>query len=354
MAASSAPSASPRDRIAGLDGLRAVAVLLVMADHLITTMGYGSPNGANAFVAAGYGGVCVFFVISGFLITSLLLRERRASGRIDVGNFYMRRVLRIFPVFYGYILVLVLARSTGLLHFAWIALVAPATFSRDFWGHSWVTAHFWSLSVEEQYYLFWPAMLSYLGESGALKVASTMLLAGPAIYVVVWHLGAPPLANWIVPEQFIAAGCVLALFGDRLRARVLYRALLTGWGVAFTGLLAGALILLAKGAGSTGGDLDIVALAAAACALLPFLDGCMVLSLRGGLLNWKALVWVGTLSYSLYVWQQLFFRPSGVHRLPFPFDLAAAVVAAVASSYLIERPFLRLRSRLRARVASAV
>jgi peptidoglycan/LPS O-acetylase OafA/YrhL len=150
-------------RIPSLDGIRGVAIVLVLFDHtLVSFRGYSNGSFLSEFGSAvGSLGVNVFFVLSGFLITMLLLRERAVSGRIDLRRFYVRRTQRIFPAFYIY-----LAIVGALCTFGTLAQIRPFDLAFDFlYLHNfglgvgnWYVGQTWSLDIEEQFYLVWPAI----------------------------------------------------------------------------------------------------------------------------------------------------------------------------------------------------
>ena len=174
-----------------LDGLRGVAVLLVLMVHLLTRgdANQGLRSIPFKIAEAGWIGVDLFFVLSGFLITSILLRELDAPHYFR--NFYMRRVLRIFPLYYGSLAVvfLVIPRIVAPLSpaalgvishqkYAWLYAVNLGPY--DFIG-DWVsTAHFWSLAVEEQFYLLWPLLLFF----GRSRRAAGIAIAGLTVSVL--------------------------------------------------------------------------------------------------------------------------------------------------------------------------
>jgi peptidoglycan/LPS O-acetylase OafA/YrhL len=221
--------------IATLDGLRAVAVALVMMLH------FGYLNG-------GWIGVQVFFVLSGFLITGVLLADRDAPLGAYLRRFYWRRTLRIFPLYYGYLLIL------------WIAYAAwgrPAELPRDVaalftytynftrlspeWTPSPFFTHFWSLAVEEQFYLVWPFVVHALSRRALVALSAALVAMGPLFR---WAL-ADALADgaraaddvadsvyWfpLSHADAFATGALVALLGGGLR--VARPALLTAAAIA--------------------------------------------------------------------------------------------------------------------------
>jgi peptidoglycan/LPS O-acetylase OafA/YrhL len=163
-------------------------VSLVVASHLLWHPDFASfqPIYAKWFAPLGHLGVRVFFVISGFLITGLLLRELEATSQIALGKFYFRRVLRIFPR-----LLLLPAPRFGRAG-VWVGQSDPlsaATYTVNYLPQaSWYIGHAWSLSVEEQFYLLWPAVLVALGRRRGLGVALTVVMLCPLIRLSVWYL----------------------------------------------------------------------------------------------------------------------------------------------------------------------
>src|SRR5664280_2047254 len=135
-------------RIPSLDGLRAVSIIIVVWAHARAS---SRLLGLYAFF-----GVQIFFVISGYLITSLLLREHERTGTINLRTFYYRRMLRIFPAAYVYILAVAIVFQPPLHYLAY-----AFTYTSCYAGpHGpWMLSHLWSLSVEEQFYLLWPFAL---------------------------------------------------------------------------------------------------------------------------------------------------------------------------------------------------
>jgi len=352
MATSDAAAGFPvrGDRIASLDGLRAISIGLVLFGHLLGTSGFFLSLEANKHLALGELGVRVFFVISGFLITNLLLTELAATGRIHIGRFYLRRTFRIFPPYYVFILALALAELPRWIELAPGDLVHTLTYTRNYHAtRSWNVGHTWSLSVEEQFYLLWPALLVLLGGRRAVWVAALFVLAAPLIRLGLWELTVS--AREGVGHRFetvadsIAVGCVLSGARAWLHRQPLYRRVLgSQW------------LLLAP----------VVVVLSGALAQHPRIDFFVGFTLRnvlvalcidrwvtdpsdrvGRVLNSRPFVFVGLISYSIYLWQQLFLnRYTASLSTSFPVNITLAVVAALASYYLVERPSLRLRQRV--------
>jgi len=344
-------------RIPSLDGIRAISILLVLYGHASSTRDFpvsiiGKYGGWFGDVA--HFGVLVFFVISGFLITSLLMREREATGTISLKRFYLRRVLRIFPAFYAFILVLAIAVWLSAIPLIARDFAFALTYTVNYVPNPpWWMGHLWSLSVEEQFYLLWPLTLLVLRKRRALIVAIAAIFAGPLVRVAIrewiFHVDSHSLGGMTksFPAMFdyLATGCALALLRPWLLTRTWYLRLTASRWLALTIPL----VLLTN---RMGNHTTAILLGS------PVMNVCIVLliesstrhadSLAGRFLNWKPIVFLGMVSYSLYLWQQLFLDyQSKAWMDAFPQNLVFACLAALASWFLIERPFLRLRRRLR-------
>lgn len=349
--------ASP-DRIPTLDGWRAVAICAVMVSHgfLLADSATGRAR-AISYAAGQLGGlgVALFFAISGYLITTLLLRERAEAGRISLPGFYIRRAFRILPPAYVYLTVLVILGK----RLQRGELSSAAFFFSNYWAdRSWWTQHFWSLSMEEHFYLLWPATLVLLGVAGALRGAGVAVGA-----IILWrpwslvhvHLPFPALQRTDMRlDAFLFAGALaIALHsgGGGGAADTLTRTLTSTWFriAASLALVAVSAWPLAGSARATGTLLQ--------SALLPPLLVSAVLwpgSLIYRFLESVPARWVGRISYGLYLWQQLFLVSHSASTLVaaaavFLPRLAAVFAVAAVSYYFMERRLLTYGRSLSAR-----
>ena len=301
-----------------IEGLRAVAVLLVVLAHV------GVPG-----LAGGFLGVDVFFVVSGFLITTLLRREMASSGRIDLARFYARRVVRLLPVA-TLVIVVSLAGAwlwapplrfpafagDALAAATWTMNVRLDTAGTDYFGDPAPSPfqHFWSLAVEEQFYLLWPLLVARGRLAPALMVAVT--LASFA-----WSVGGATYFGTTGRAWELGAGALLAIGATALRQR---RAL--GW-AGLAAIVTGAVVY------------DESTPFPGVAALLPVLGTVAVIAARGNpLLETAPMRWLGRMSYGWYLWHWplLLAAPAG------PIARIAAAVAAlglaVVSHHLLENP----------------
>jgi peptidoglycan/LPS O-acetylase OafA/YrhL len=332
-------------RIPSLDGLRAISILMVLYGHAVGTDGFPVRYRSLGLAEAG---VRVFFIISGFLITKLLLTELDASGRISLKAFYRRRILRIFPAFYIYWLVMLLLTVGGLLTIAWKDFAYAATYTINYvMNRPWYLGHLWSLAVEEQFYALWPLTLVLLGRRRGFWVAGSVLLIVPLLRVAQLHL--IPSHQQGITEEFhtiadcIATGCLLAGLAGWAWSHERYRRFLGSrqfW-------LAPCTIALALVLGTHPQVKWLIGIPMFNLAIALCIDRWTRFSnadIVGKFLNWRPLAFIGVLSYSLYLWQQPFFDHRGHHLWnAFPFNVTGALLMALASYYLVEKPFLALR-----------
>lgn len=333
---------STHNRIPSLDGARAVSILMVIVCHFHV--------GEKVLIDYGTLGVRIFFVISGFLITGLLLSELKSTGTISLKDFYLRRAFRILPAYYVFVIVVALLIPTGLTVAHYSDLLPALFYYSNYKQLAWSVAMTWSLSVEEQFYLLWPAALVLLGLARATRCAFAVLLIAPAFRVLShlhWWPSDPRIAFECTADA-LATGCLLAIFRDRLWSWSVYRRAIET-GLALLLLVAVLLYIVLDQPRAI--LWDVIAAPLLNVSIAVMLDRCMRFPKEGlaAVLNWKPLVWIGTISYSLYLWQQLFTH--GVD-LPLATKVGAMFALAALSYYGIERPMLGLRRSIQARLAN--
>jgi peptidoglycan/LPS O-acetylase OafA/YrhL len=341
-------SARGTQRIPGLDGLRAISILLVLVGHLAGTRHFLSLEVVSRFGDLGNLGVRVFFVISGYLITGLLLKEMVATRTITLAGFYYRRTLRIIPAFYVFLIVIGVLSGLGVLRLRPGDLLHAASYTINYhYDRAWWVGHLWSLSVEEQFYLLWPATLLLLGVRRAICCAAGLIIVAPLIRLTL--LIYFPALHDSIGESFptiadsIATGCVLAALGPRLLDRPIIRESISSKWFALMPSLAFFLNMKAGGRLAIGLFESMINLSIGLCVL-------RVSSIEVGIvsrfLNSRPATRLGVLSYSIYLWQQPFLnRHSAAMPNMFPMNIALLGVCAVVSYYFVEKPFLAYRPR---------
>jgi peptidoglycan/LPS O-acetylase OafA/YrhL len=357
---SKSPTSRPGiGRVLPLDGVRALAILAVVLYHLHV------PGFKGGFI-----GVNVFFVLSGYLITSLLLKEELQTATINLGRFWIRRILRLYPS-----LILVVAVGASLWFLignygysdlsaggaALVALTYTGNFVRAF-GHisQGVFAPSWSLAMEEQFYLVWPPILFLLLSRGlrrrtiawvlGILVVASCFLAW-AFYVQPKGVATPDI--YFSPVSNLAPlllGCVLALALTHEKARRLFASRVgqvSSW-VGFIGIFA--IMFTVSDDWKQQAHFFGITLPAVGLATALMVGGLVSRpSLVSTFLSWKPLSWFGrNVSYSLYLWHMLVMALVDplVSGLTGKFImLGASIVVAIASHYVVEQPFLRWKRR---------
>ncbi|MDW4910308.1 acyltransferase [Streptomyces sp. ADMS] len=347
-------------RVAGLDGLRTVAVVLVIVYHV-------KPD----LVPGGSVGVDVFFTLSGFVITRLLIAEYARTGGIRLRSFYKRRWLRLGPALLTMCAVtalLSLALPLPLFDGAWTAAALAAVSvvnlvrAGESGPYSDLTAplsHTWSLGVEEQFYLAWPILILLLLRHTTARRALAWV-AALCVLPLLWRIALwdPTAAHRIYngPDtraDQLLIGALLAVVLARLRADDPRLALLRRWAgrlcwpaLTLLGLIAWQIPIAEASAWNpvwyTAGFMVAAVLTATAVATLDLLPR----SWPSRLLSIGALAWVGrNLSYGMYLWHYPAIRLLSDLGVPddqlLPMGMVATVAAALTSYALVERPLLR-------------
>lgn len=344
-----------------LDGWRAIAIALVITDHAFNSSvcGAGSTTWCNA-LKIGQTGVNLFFGISGYLITSRLLRERDLTGEISRSAFYIRRAFRILPAALTYLAGVALLAACGFIVVSRRELLGSLFFYRNYLGPQagFYTTHFWSLSVEEHFYILWPSLLIALCLWVPRRAAAVTF--GSALAIAAWRQVA-------LLHSVVVTGGLDRNFNMRTDVRL--DALLLGASAALALWTSPALRRFVDSVrlGWWCCVAAIYVVVAAHFGLRPTVwEGALVPALLvwtvahpssavGRILERPVLRWVGRVSYSLYVWQQFFFPPWTMAapwpRLQrWPLAVPATLACATASYYLIERPMIKLGHQLAARV----
>ncbi len=335
-----------------LDGLRGVAILSVLIHHQLTPF----------LLQGGFLGVDLFFVLSGFLITGLLLAEFDNTKSISLKNFYMRRLLRLGPALALYLLACVVVANhtkvidlTRQLKLIFLALVYATNWRMAFGWDTALdpTAIIWSLSIEEQFYLVWPLVFfgclflrikpRYVASGLAVAIVGILvhryrLLNGGADFSRLYY-GTDTRADALL------VGCFTALLPVKNLVATPKR-----WLGILAIALAGCLIYVMMVVGFTDrflyqGGFTVIALL---CASLVFIAAYYPPRILTLALSWAPLRWLGRISYGLYLWHWLIVRNTSFYTLG-KFEpwarLALALAIASASFYLVEQPFNKLKHR---------
>jgi peptidoglycan/LPS O-acetylase OafA/YrhL len=369
-----------------LDGLRFTAFLAVYFHHMLphwpeffTGMGMteAAARGIASVVLAGSAGVDLFFCLSAYLITGLLLREREARGHVDVRAFWIRRALRIWPLYYAFVVL-----TLFVLPRLWPNVVPPVSgavsLSFLLFYNNWActilgypltpAALLWSVAIEEQFYLVWPVLLKLVSPRKLWGLFLGILVATPLVRLHLIGLERPHpgiYCNTLARLDPIALGglLALALHGREIRLSRTVRLALVVIGIGgIVGLEHHAPVYVSPPPLA----LTWTYTGIAACAALLLVAGLTSRREGGGTLARRPIVYLGRISYGLYVFHHLALRLVGLAvgryepgGLPGPGAVvtwwiggfALTLVFAAVSFHFLERPFLRLKARF-ARVAS--
>jgi peptidoglycan/LPS O-acetylase OafA/YrhL len=350
--------ANVSQRLPGLDGMRAIAVSFVLFSHVFASEGWVYRDWTFQLqrIFSGLVGVQVFFTISGFIITLLLLREKQASGTISLKQFWLRRAIRILPPALAFLLVLQVIAGMHVAPVPAETQWGSLLFYRNFMPHDpWFasmqgfTGHYWSLAVEEQFYLIWPLLVVALSMAKLRSVAwigvglsvicraCTTLLYGPGTeYWLPMNLDGFMIGALVAME--VAAG-------SHSRWRSLWR---FRWPI-----LIGALALSRLYASKHGMHVAAIQPLGVAVAAGVWIAGLIgnPAGIESRILNSRPLVALGLISYSVYLWQQLCLGPSSQWtsgKAPwlavFPQNILTALACGALSYLLIEQPCQRLKN----------
>jgi peptidoglycan/LPS O-acetylase OafA/YrhL len=295
----------------------------------------------------GQSGVDVFFVISGFLITYLLLKEFEATGTIRLKMFYLRRSFRIFPPFYAYLAVVGILWIVGLDPQDVRNFISAATYTWDYQPHAagYLLAHTWSLSLEEQFYLLWPPCLVLLGKKRSTYLALSVILLSPVSRGLTYVLAPSVRGNEGIMLHTrldtLMFGCAMALLWKEARFNRLVEKLLHPALFAFSIFYISILAPCLSARFDARYDWTIgYTLRGLLISIVLLYVVRKPISFPGRMLNLGPVRHIGIISYSLYLWQQMF---TGPHSLLFPLNLILIWACAELSYWLVERPSYRLR-----------
>ncbi len=366
----SARSSTARFYHPELDVLRFFAFLMVFCHHALPhDPAFWTHLGVPSFLAqiiAGIGatgafGVSVFFVLSSYLITELLLREKDLMGTLDVRSFYVRRILRIWPLYFAFLALaiclqwIVPGQHVTLRAGMWFTFLAGNWFIVFHGFPSSVIFPLWSVSIEEQFYITWPAVVRRASETTMLAIAGLLLTVATAsrIYLGMHHVGESDVwCNTFVQLDSIVAGILIAVLlkGEIPRLSAAVRAVLLAAGI--TGLALGSMVFGIKNDPLTTWRI-VLGYPSVAIGGGLLLLAVLRNSTRG---SNRALVYLGRISYGLYVFHVLGLLISDYvvpeqtvnllrYGLRVGVALTATIVMAAISFRWLETPFLRLKQR---------
>jgi peptidoglycan/LPS O-acetylase OafA/YrhL len=339
-----------------LDALRAVAVCIVVLWHFTSRQTFVRAVAVNL-------GVRLFFVLSGFLITALLLiaREDCRAGamttRAAATRFYVRRALRIMPIYYGTLVVAAAMRLPAVTDAFWWHVTYLSNVKFALTGFAGPASHFWTLAVEEQFYLVWPWIVLNTTTRSLRRIATAAILFAPLFRFAAASIGVPQFGS-LLPFgvlDALAAGALMATYWSETRLD-LWLSRNAPW-FALSLLAAAAILITGMAKGS---PFDTIVVTLETAVLVPIVGYAALgfSGVTGRVLESRPLRHVGKISYGIYVFHN--FMPELLHALATRLRIAVptmgggaiallvlmTIAVAWASWNLIERPLLRLKMPL--------
>ena len=336
-----------------LHGLRAISISIVLLHHFNKFYIKSTVIDQLPLVGDGQFGVNIFFVISGFLITQLLLTEVKKSNTILIQQFYYRRCIRIFPAYFFLLSCYALLQFFSVIKISGASWVTAISFTKYFnWWVDWYTLHLWSLSIEEHFYLLWPLVFLCPKKTRLIFLWSIVVVV-PILRVLInkyavhaWQFDLTIFTRF----DAIAIGCLAAIHQQFLVSR-----LSKYWhfySLLFIVVLLVLPYLLPLSAAyhlhfgylliPFGGTVGTIANACIVGLILIAIHWQSTVTFS--ILNNKFLVVIGKWSYSIYLWQQLFIaRPHYWFQL-FPYNIFCLLLAVMISYYGIEKPMLKYKN----------
>ena len=353
------PEETQKTNFRGLDGLRAVSILIVITSHVLTPF--------PVYNNFGLIGVYTFFVISGFLITTLLLKERLKYGNISLKGFYIRRCFRILPVAYLFLIVLIglnIIYKMGIPGKSFLACFLFIKHLPVLENFNWHTGHFWSLGVEEQFYLLFPFLIVALPLRNYKRLIQCLIVLIPILSFI--YVNKLETHSIHIPQPFYL---VISLFYNLLgRGTVL---ILIGSLFSILWLTQHRLIkLVYKKAPPISSFLLFFAGSVLVIPVFPWyvrffseatfgilIAFAIILNLKersyfSRLLEVDIMKKIGILSYSIYIWQQIFtykqpWFNAGNNVILIGVNLVALILVSILSYSLYEKKFLTYKNRFK-------
>lgn len=344
-----------------IDGMRAIAIIIVVMDHALHQI-YRESSWIR-YLPYGDMGVYLFFVISGFLITTLLLHEQHKNKDINLKKFYIRRILRIFPVAYLYIGIIVIVGLFINLGNTTMTTVGALLFLRNvsIFKGDWFFAHFWSLSYEEQYYMWYPWFVKKLKQY-LIHFLWLILVIIIFIKAALYYSLIPNSIWWSILTGIdgILIGAIGGIYHSKRKLNINLNNMSILL-ISITTLLLSYILYN----NIIGINQKYLNKSIGAFLLLIFL----IINLKkennwfGAFLSTKPMLHIGILSYSIYIWQQLFTVPANdfmfitfgnkispsfydvINYISFPLNLILIYFTSLLSYYGYERYFLKLKNK---------
>lgn len=352
---------APRgERIPSLDGIRGISAVLVVIAHSLGSPGLPADRWLIlAGLRVAHIAVFMFFCLSGFLITGLVLSEREWTGGVNLRAFYARRAFRVLPVYFAYVIGVSVLVIVGVISAPWGTIVGAMTFTRNYvWGPALAYGILWSVCVEEQFYALWPPLVKRFSHRRLVMGCLLALIVCPVVRVGAyyslyrWDVRMTPMTHLYGMLDVIAIGALIALTrADPVVQRWLRR-LSSPQGLwILTAVLV--TVILSPGVNGVADQAIMLVLMPSAasiwCGAVMYRFATKPDGALGQILNSRPVVALGLMSYSIYL-SHYFFVNGGLQRSvvnAFPLNIVLAAILAVLVHRLIEKPLMRRGRRTR-------
>jgi len=349
-----------RSYVPSLNGLRAISIVIVIISHINDRFFLFQVPFPFTTITDGNFGVNIFFVISGFLITTLLIEEENNKGTINLKFFYIRRMFRIFPAYYFLLLFYFVLQLFQIIHFTTQSWLSSIFYYKYWVPGDYETAHFWSLSIEEHFYLLWPLFFKLFKKQRLYFALSIILIVFLFRYNSYYDILAYPIIkSWVFIFQRVDAimiGCLFAMYqksimswldkGIKLKFVPVFLILMLFLNSEYFVMLSAqykfhlGFLIIPLGLGLPIGTITNVLIAILVLFSISNKNWWYTF------LNFPFMNFIGKLSYSLYLWQQIFLISNKLGVLnKLPINIFLTIMAALLSYYFIELPFLRYKIR---------
>lgn len=335
--------------IRGFDGLRAISIILVLLDHLGVYNILRTPTNKSFIeLISGNAGVTIFFCISGFLITSLLIKEKQTKKFISIKNFIARRALRILPPYITFIIAAIILKYLGQIQFDSIAIFLSAVYAYNFIPRHFSTpelAHLWSLAVEEQFYLTWPLVMKFF--KGINFYILFLIIYVFGFYFSEWSSNHQQIREtyivnrWFFPAALpIMTGSLFANLNNDIFKH--HKAFFTRYSILIVAIT---IYVLSPFIGFKNYSAFIQSIGISLTLTWLLYNQHSIIA---AVLEQKVISFIGKISYGLYIWQGLFLTNGPTGELfiqKFPVNIGLTFVVAIISYYTIEKKCLSYKHR---------
>jgi peptidoglycan/LPS O-acetylase OafA/YrhL len=342
-----------KSRLKSIDSIRGVSIIFVIVDHYIYFSGNNILNPFFSYFINSKNGVDLFFIISGFLITNILVKEIKDNGRIRLIHFYLRRALRILPALYFLIFIYYILQKYNFIELSINTLISSFFLLRQFIGSGWETSHFWSLSVENIFYFLFPLILNRIKIfkfNKILFLSTALLILLPIIRYFIFSQSNLSTLNIIFRCEGLIFGSLLAL-----RAQLIDTSIDNKY-IIFSLIASTVFILLIEFKLKSESSVIFDFILNEYLSILNVFNWAIlfhiIINLKKGALyfifNNSVLIFLGVISYSIYLWQQLFFSKNDIFHFDNLFIRFICIFILSIFSYLfIECPFNKIKFKLK-------